>query len=87
MGAQDQPPLGVSPDEFGSARVDEAALLDAGLGDVDWASPPPGSRPMRLRVPSGHVAAWAMGDAGDPWQELGPRRLDRRAAIPLRPFR
>ena len=72
MGAQDQPPLGVSPDEFGSARVDEAALLDAGLGSVDWTSPPPGSRPMRIRAPSGHLAACVMGDAADPWIVLVP---------------
>ena len=72
MGAQDQPPLGVSPDEFGSARVDEAALLDAGLGGVDWASPPPGSKPMRIRAPSGHLAACVMGDAADPWIVLVP---------------
>jgi pimeloyl-ACP methyl ester carboxylesterase len=72
MGAQDQPPLGVSPEEFGSARVDGAALLDAGLGDVDWAGPPPGSRPLRIGAPSGHLAAWVMGDAGDPWVVLVP---------------
>ena len=72
MGAKDQAPLGVSPEDFGSARVDAAALLDAGLGDIDWASPPPGSRAMRIQAPSGHLAAWVMGDPADPWIILVP---------------
>ena len=72
MGAKDQAPPGVSPEDFGSARVDAAALLDAELGDVDWASPPAGSRAMRIQAPSGHLAAWVMGDPGDPWIILVP---------------
>ncbi|HEU4666516.1 MAG TPA: alpha/beta hydrolase [Arthrobacter sp.] len=72
MGAKDQAPPGVSPEDFGSARLDAAALLDAGLGDIDWAGPPPGSRAMRIPAPSGYLAACVMGDPGDPWIILVP---------------
>lgn len=72
MAAQDQESYGVDPGEFGSARVDAAALLDAELGDVDWSVPPVGSVAMRLPVPSGHLAALAMGDPDDPWIVLVP---------------
>ena len=54
--------FGVDPEEFGSARVDAAALLDAELGDVDWSVPPPGSAQFTLEVPSGKLAAMALGN-------------------------
>ncbi|HEY8701167.1 MAG TPA: alpha/beta hydrolase [Arthrobacter sp.] len=72
MATQDQGPYGVSPEEFGSARVDAAALLDAGLGDIDWATPPAGSVSLRLPAPSGDLAALAMGNRDDPWIVLVP---------------
>lgn len=77
MAAQDQESYGVDPGEFGSARVDAAALLDAELGDVDWSVPPVGSVAMRLPVPSGHLAALAMGDPtirGLCWFRVPPAR-------------
>lgn len=72
MAAQDQEPFGTSPEEFGSSRRDAAALLDAALGDVDWATPPAGAVVMRIPVPSGHLAALALGNPGDPWIVLVP---------------
>ncbi|HJV99666.1 MAG TPA: alpha/beta hydrolase [Arthrobacter sp.] len=72
MAAQDQEPFGTSPEEFGSSRGDAAALLDAALGDVDWATPPAGAVVMRIPVPSGHLAALALGNPGDPWIVLVP---------------
>lgn len=64
--------MGVSPEDFGSARVDAAALLDAQLGDVDWTSPPPGSTAIFIPAPSGKLAARVMGDPADPWIILVP---------------
>jgi pimeloyl-ACP methyl ester carboxylesterase len=72
MAAQDQEPYGTSPEEFGAARRAAAALLDAALGDVDWATPPAGAVIMRIPVPSGLLAALAMGDPDDPWIVLVP---------------
>jgi pimeloyl-ACP methyl ester carboxylesterase len=72
MAAQDQEPYGTSPEESGFARGDAAALLDAGLGDVDWAMPPAGAVIMSIPVPSGHLAALAMGNPDDPWIVLVP---------------
>ncbi|WP_041652036.1 alpha/beta fold hydrolase [Pseudarthrobacter phenanthrenivorans] len=72
MGTADRQPLGVSPEEFGSARVDAAALLDAELGEVDWTRRPPGSAATRIQAPSGQLAAWTMGNPEDPWIVLVP---------------
>ncbi|HSU46660.1 MAG TPA: alpha/beta hydrolase [Arthrobacter sp.] len=63
---------GVDPGEFGSARVDAAALLDAGLGDVDWSVAPPGSVRFGIDVPSGRLSAMALGDPGAPCVVLVP---------------
>ncbi|MDQ0731986.1 alpha/beta fold hydrolase [Arthrobacter sp. B1I2] len=63
---------GVDPEEFGSARVDAAALLDAGLGDVDWSVPPPGAVRFSINVPSGRLAAMALGDPNHPCVVLVP---------------
>ncbi|UUL75174.1 alpha/beta hydrolase [Pseudarthrobacter sp. Fe7] len=63
---------GVDPEEFGSARVDAAALLDADLGDVDWSIPPPGSEQFTINVPSGSLAAMALGNPADPCVLLVP---------------
>ncbi|NUT70977.1 alpha/beta fold hydrolase [Pseudarthrobacter sp. C4D7] len=63
---------GVDPEEFGSARVDAAALLDAGLGDVDWSVPPPGAVRFGIDVPSGTLAAMALGNPADPGVVLVP---------------
>ena len=69
---QGQEPSGVDPEGNGSARVDTAALRDAQLGDIDWTIPPAGSVTMRIPVPSGQLAALAMGDPDDPWIVLVP---------------
>ncbi|MBT2568870.1 alpha/beta hydrolase [Arthrobacter sp. ISL-85] len=63
---------GVDPEEFGSARVDAAALLDAELGDVDWSVPPAGAALFAIEVPSGKLAAMALGDPEDPCVVLVP---------------
>lgn len=63
---------GVDPEEFGSARVDAAALLDAELGDVDWSVPPAGAALFAIDVPSGKLAAMALGDPEDPCVVLVP---------------
>lgn len=60
MAVPDQREDGVNPEEFGSARVDAAALLDADLGDVDWFVPPAGAVLRTLDVPSGKLAAMAL---------------------------
>lgn len=57
---------GVDPGEFGSAQVDAAALMDAKLGDIDWSVPPEGSVRCSIRVPSGSLAALALGDPDNP---------------------
>jgi len=67
-----QTEYGVNPEEFGSARVDAAALLDAELGDVDWFAPPPGAAHFTLDVPSGRLAAMSVGNPEDPWVVLVP---------------
>lgn len=72
MAVPDQREYGVNPEEFGSARVDDAALLDAGLGDVDWFVPPAGSVRRTLDVPSGKLAAMTLGKADDPCIVLVP---------------
>jgi len=63
---------GDNPEELGRARVDAAALLDAALGDVDWAVPPLGSVSFSIDAPSGKLAAMALGDPGDPCVVLVP---------------
>ncbi|WP_285246230.1 alpha/beta hydrolase [Pseudarthrobacter sp. efr-133-R2A-89] len=63
---------GEDPGVLGRARMDAAALLDAGLGDVDWAVPPPGSVGFTIDVPSGQLAAVALGDPDDPCVVLVP---------------
>ncbi|MDQ0144228.1 alpha/beta fold hydrolase [Pseudarthrobacter niigatensis] len=63
---------GVDPEEFRSAQVDAAALLDAGLGDVDWSVPPPGVVRFTIDVPSGKLAAMALGKPDDPSVVLVP---------------
>ncbi|MDQ0800984.1 alpha/beta hydrolase [Arthrobacter sp. SLBN-112] len=63
---------GVNPEEFDSARVDAAALLDAELGDVDWLVPPPGAVHRSIDVPSGKLAAMTLGNPGDPCVVLVP---------------
>lgn len=72
MSEPGQREYGVDPEEFGSARVDAAALLDAELGDVDWSVPPPGSVHFTLDVPSGKLAAMALGNPEDPCVVLVP---------------
>ncbi|UTT68015.1 alpha/beta hydrolase [Arthrobacter sp. DNA4] len=72
MPEPDQEDCGVNLDEFGSARVDAAARLDAELGDVDWFVPPPGAVHCSIDVPSGQLAAMALGDPGDPGVVLVP---------------
>ena len=64
MADPDQAEYGVNPDEFGSALVDAAALLDAHLGDVDWFLPPPGAAHRTIDVPSGKLAAMSLGNLG-----------------------
>ncbi|MBT1004457.1 alpha/beta hydrolase [Paenarthrobacter sp. DKR-5] len=61
-----QPQPGPLPQEFGSAVFDQAARLDAELPDLDWTVLPDGARRLDLRVPSGTLAAVAMGNAEDP---------------------
>ncbi|WP_307306475.1 alpha/beta fold hydrolase [Pseudarthrobacter enclensis] len=72
MAVPDQREDGVNPEEFGSARVDAAALLDADLGDVDWFVPPAGAVLRTLDVPSGKLAAMALGNPDDPSVVLVP---------------
>ncbi|MFP5312248.1 MAG: alpha/beta fold hydrolase, partial [Actinomycetes bacterium] len=72
MAEPDQQGYGVNPEEFGSARVDAAALLDAGLGDVDWFLPPAGAVHSFIDVPSGRLAAMALGNPLDPAVVLVP---------------
>ena len=72
MAVPDQEQYGIDPEDFGSARVDAAALQDAELGDVDWSVPPPGSVRRRIPVPSGHLAALTLGDPGNPCILLVP---------------
>ncbi|MEW1805145.1 alpha/beta hydrolase [Pseudarthrobacter sp. NPDC080039] len=72
MAVPDQREDGVNPEEFGSARVDAAALLDADLGDVDWFVPPAGAVLRTLDVPSGKLAAMALGNPDDPSVVLAP---------------
>lgn len=72
MAEPDQKKSGVTPDEFGSARVDAAALLDAELGDVDWFVPPPGAVHRTIDVPSGKLAAMGLGNPDDPCVVLVP---------------
>ncbi|KRE82843.1 alpha/beta hydrolase [Arthrobacter sp. Soil764] len=52
--------------------MDAAALLDAELGDVDWSVPPPGSVRFAIDVPSGRLAALALGDPDSPCVLLVP---------------
>src|SRR6478672_10625684 len=63
---------GGDPGDLGRARVDAAALLDAGLGDVDWSVPPPGAVRFTIDVPSGKLAAMALGKPDDPSVVLVP---------------
>ncbi|MFJ6026926.1 alpha/beta fold hydrolase [Pseudarthrobacter sp. NPDC092424] len=56
----------LDPEEFGSARVDAAARLDAELGDVDWTTPPEGSVRRTIEAPSGSLAALALGNPDNP---------------------
>ncbi|GGI00211.1 alpha/beta fold hydrolase [Arthrobacter liuii] len=63
---------GVDPEDFGSARMDAAALLDAELGDVDWSVPPPGAVHFTIDAPSGKLAAMALGNPNDPCVLLVP---------------
>ena len=72
MAEPDRKEYGVDPEEFGSALVDAAALLDAELGDVDWSVPPPGSVHFAIDVPSGRLAALALGDPDSPCVLLVP---------------
>lgn len=72
MAGQDQEQYGVDPEEFGSARVDAAALLDAGLVDFDWSVPPSGSARRTIKAPSGNLAALTLGDPNQPWVVLVP---------------
>ncbi|WP_082566816.1 alpha/beta fold hydrolase [Arthrobacter sp. Soil764] len=72
MAEPDRKEYGVDPEEFGSALVDAAALLDAELGDVDWSVPPPGSVRFAIDVPSGRLAALALGDPDSPCVLLVP---------------
>jgi pimeloyl-ACP methyl ester carboxylesterase len=72
MAEPDRKEYGVDPEEFGSALVDAAALLDAELGDVDWSVPPPGSVHVPIDVPSGKLAAMALGDPDNPCVLLVP---------------
>ena len=72
MAEPDRKEYGVDPEEFGSALVDAAALLDAELGDVDWSVPPPGSVHVAIDVPSGKLAAMALGDPDNPCVLLVP---------------
>jgi pimeloyl-ACP methyl ester carboxylesterase len=72
MAGQDQEQSGVDPEDFGSARVDAAALLDSGLVDVDWSVPPLGSARRTIKAPSGNLAALTLGDPNQPWVVLVP---------------
>lgn len=72
MAEPDRKEYGVDPEEFGSALVDAAALLDAELGDIDWSVPPPGSVHFAIDVPSGRLAALALGDPDSPCVLLVP---------------
>jgi len=72
MADPDQREYGVNPEEFGSALVDAAALLDAQLGDVDWFLPPAGAAHRTIDVPSGKLAAMTLGNPADPGVVLVP---------------
>ncbi|TQJ41166.1 pimeloyl-ACP methyl ester carboxylesterase [Arthrobacter sp. SLBN-112] len=72
MAEPDRKEYGVDPEEFGSALVDAAALLDAELGDVDWSVPPAGSVRFAIDVPSGRLAALALGNPESPCVLLVP---------------
>jgi len=52
--------------------VDAATSLDAELGDVDWFVPPPGAAQLTLEVPSGRLAAMALGNPKNPCVLLVP---------------
>ncbi|MFJ6078344.1 alpha/beta fold hydrolase [Pseudarthrobacter sp. NPDC092419] len=66
MADTDTEQSGVHPEEFGSAQVDAAALRDAELGDIDWSIPPEGSVRSSIQVPSGSLAALALGNPDNP---------------------
>ncbi|TWD56523.1 alpha-beta hydrolase superfamily lysophospholipase [Arthrobacter sp. AG367] len=72
MAELDRNGYGIDPEEFGSALVDAAALLDAELGDVDWFTPPPGAVHRSIDVPSGRLAAMTLGNPGNPSVVLVP---------------
>lgn len=57
---------------FGSAVVDEAALLDAALTDIDWTVHPQGSVASVFDAPSGHLAMLSLGDPTSPHVLLVP---------------
>jgi pimeloyl-ACP methyl ester carboxylesterase len=59
-------------DEFGSARVDEAAERDLALPDIDWTLLPAGARSSRFAAPSGELAVVEAGVVGNPRVVLVP---------------
>lgn len=54
------------PEGFGSAVVDDAALRDAALPDVDWTVLPEGAVRGHFEAPSGRLATIAMGNPENP---------------------
>lgn len=68
--------MGVSPRPRSRPRTavldDEAARLDAGIGDIDWTVPAPGSVASRFAAPSGELAVVSLGDPSRPRVVLVP---------------
>jgi hypothetical protein len=52
------------PEGFGSA-VDEAALRDAALPDIDWTIPPAGAVASTFPAPSGELRMLSLGHPGN----------------------
>ncbi|CAN5197887.1 alpha/beta hydrolase [soil metagenome] len=63
---------GAESADFGSGLFDAAAALDSQLPDVDWSELPAGAWRLELTVPSGSLAAIAMGDPAHPRIVLVP---------------
>jgi pimeloyl-ACP methyl ester carboxylesterase len=55
---------GAELEGFGSSAVDEAALRDAALQDIDWTIPPEGSVASLFPAPSGELRMISLGEPG-----------------------
>jgi pimeloyl-ACP methyl ester carboxylesterase len=52
------------PEGYGSAKVDEAVLLDEAIADIDWTRLPDGAEHDVVEAPSGPLATLSMGRIG-----------------------